>query len=127
MKEKRKLQIHKVIDKSEKFYTPKNTIADIPFRMLVVGKSFLSGKTNFCCNMYLKPEFYLNDFEGKNIFIVSGSLNNDCKLKTLIQEKEIPHQNLIDNYDEDYLEVLYETIEEEYEEAVEEGERPKNY
>ena len=40
---KNKLQIHKVIDESENFYTPKELIGDVPFRCLIVGKSHLSG------------------------------------------------------------------------------------
>tara|TARA_R110002153_G_scaffold185499_1_gene338595 strand:+ start:9798 stop:10559 length:762 start_codon:yes stop_codon:yes gene_type:complete len=124
---KKKLQIYKMIDKSESYYTKKETIADIPFKMVVCGKSQLSGKTNFCCNMLLLPDFYKNDFEGKNIFIVSGSINSDCKLSTLLSEKEVPAQNTFDFYDEELIKSIYDMIESEYIKHVEEKKRPPNY
>ena len=37
------LKILKVIDKTEKHYTDKGLLWDLPMRLLVVGKSHLSG------------------------------------------------------------------------------------
>ena len=54
---KKKLQIYKVKDKNEKHYTKKDILSDIPFRMLIVGKSQLSGKTNFLCNILGQEDF----------------------------------------------------------------------
>lgn len=124
---KKKLQIYKMIDNSENYHTKKDIIADIPFRMVICGKSQLSGKTNFVGNMLLLPEYYKNDFEGKNIFIISGSLHSDPKISTLITEKEIPAKNTFDFYDEELIEAIYEMVEEEYNKHVEEKKRPPNY
>ena len=44
---KTKLQIDKMKDSGEKFYTKMKHLFDIPFRLLIVGKSQLSDKTNF--------------------------------------------------------------------------------
>ena len=124
---KKKLQIYKMIDKSESYYTKKDRIADLPFRMIICGKSQLSGKSNFCCNMLLLSEFYLKDFDGKNIFIISPSIHSDPKLETLIEEKEIPARNTFDFYDEELVEAIYQMIEDEYIEHVEKKKKPPNF
>ncbi len=123
---KKSLEIYKVKDKNEKFYTPKNIISDLPFRICIVGKSQLSGKTNLLVNLLCRNDFYGGDFLGKNIFLVSGSVNNDSKLQTLIIQKQIPEQNLFSEYDEELMEALYEMIQDEFEEAIEENKKPKN-
>jgi hypothetical protein len=120
------LQIYKVKDKAETYYTQKDIIFDIPFRLLIVGKSQLSGKSNIVINLLLRDEFYNNDFKGENIYIVSPSISNDAKLKKLIEVKDIPEENLFYEYDEDVLKSFYKIQEEEYEEAVRDGEKPKN-
>jgi len=125
---KKKLQIYKVKDKNEKHYTKKDILSDIPFRMLIVGKSQLSGKTNFLCNILGQENFYKNDFKkGENIFLISASLNNDNKLQKLIQCLDIEHTNLYDTFDENIIEALYEMIQEEFEEKVRNNQKPDNY
>jgi len=121
------LDILKVKDKNEKHYTSKYPLSDIPFRILVIGKSQLSGKTNFLVNLLLNPDerFYKGDFKGENIFLISGSAGNDAKLQTLIKEKEI--DNVFTDYDEDTIEAVYDMIEGEYEDAVEHNRVPENY
>ena len=37
----------------------------MPFRLAVVGKSFLSGKTTFICNLLLREKFYRKKFLGE--------------------------------------------------------------
>ena len=123
----KKLSIEKMIDKSDTYVIDKGVLPNLPFRMIVIGKSFLSGKTNFCGNLILKPEAYRNDFEGNNIFIISASIFTDPKLSVIISEKLIPSQNLFGEYDEDMLEAIYEMIEEEYQEAVADKKIPKHY
>lgn len=126
-KKRDNLKILKMIDKNEKHYTKKDVIADLPFRMVVVGKSQLSGKTNFSAFILLSPSWYLKDFEGDNIFIISGSVDNDRKLQILIEEKEIPPSNIYPDFDEELLEATYEMIEDEFKEDIEAGRKPKNY
>jgi hypothetical protein len=120
------LEIYKVKDKAETYYTKKDIIFDLPFRLLIVGKSQLSGKSNIVINLLLRDEFYNKDFDGEDIYIVSPSMSTDAKLKKLIEVKEIPEENLFHTYDEDVLDEFYKIQQEEYEEAVANGEKPKN-
>jgi hypothetical protein len=120
------LSIYKVKDEAETYYTKKDLIFDVPFRLLIVGKSQLSGKSNILVNLLLRDEFYNKDFDGENIFLVSPSITNDEKLKKIIKVKEIPDENLFLEYDEDVLKQLYQMLQDEYEEAKEAGEKPQN-
>lgn len=122
----KKLKILKVKDKAESYYTKKDTIFDLPMRLLVVGKSQLSGKSNLLTNLILRDEFYNNDFEGDDIYIVSPSIHTDDKLIKLVDVKDIPEHNLMDTFDEDVITELYKNLEEEYREAVSDGEKPTN-
>lgn len=118
-----KYEILKMKDKSDKYYT-QHPIFDIPFRLAVVGKSFLSGKTTFICNLLLREKFYRKKFLGENIYIVS---NNVCdqKLKILMTELDIPNSNYM-SYNEGRLMVLYDLLEEQFIEETEDGGRPTN-
>jgi hypothetical protein len=120
------LSIYKVKDEAETYYTKKDLIIDLPMRLLIIGKSQLSGKSNLLTNLLLRDEFYNKDFDGENIFLVSPSITNDEKLKKIIKIKEIPEENLFMEYDEDVLKELYKMLQEEYEEAKANGEKPKN-
>jgi hypothetical protein len=120
------LSIYKVKDEAETYYTKKDLIFDVPFRLLIVGKSQLSGKSNILVNLLLRDEFYNKDFDGSNIFLVSPSITNDEKLKKIIKVKEIPDENLFSEYDEDVLKQLYQMLQDEYEEAKANGEKPQN-
>lgn len=122
----KRLQIYRVIDKAESFYTKKDLIFDIPMRLLIVGKSQLSGKSNLLVNLLLRDEYYNKDFSGEDIYIVSPSIDTDDKLKKLVDVKEIPEHNLMPSFDEDVIKQLYKNLEEEYREAVDNGEKPTN-
>lgn len=120
------LQIYKAKDKADSYYTKKEHIFDLPARLLIIGKSQLSGKSNLLLNLVVRPEYYGNDFIGKNIYIVSGSLNTDMKLQNIVKVKEIPEENLMLQYHEDILIELYDMLQEEYQEAIEEKKKPEN-
>lgn len=120
------LSIYKVKDEAETYYTKKDLIFDVPFRLLIVGKSQLSGKSNILVNLLLRDEFYNKDFDGSNIFLVSPSITNDEKLKKIIKVKEIPEDNLFLEYDEDVIKELYKILQDEYEEAKANGDKPQN-
>jgi len=119
-------EIYKVKDKSESYYSKKDIIFDLPMRLLIIGKSQASGKSNLVLNLILRPEYYGDDFKGENIYIVSPSIHTDNKIKKMIEVKNIPEENLMDDYDEEVLEKLYGILEEEYQEAVEENQKPVN-
>jgi hypothetical protein len=120
-------EIYKVKDKSESFYIKKDKIFDLPFRLIINGKSQLSGKSNLLINLLLRDEFYLNDFfKGENIYIISPSLNNDFKLKKLIEVKNIPESNLFNEYDESVLNMLYDELQNDYETKIAENQKPEH-
>jgi hypothetical protein len=120
------LKIYKAKDKADSYYTKKEDIFDLPARLLIIGKSQLSGKSNLLLNLVVRPEYYGNDFRGENIYIVSGSLNTDMKLKNIVKVKDIPEENLMLEYHEDILIELYDMLQEEYQEAIEEKKKPEN-
>mgnify|MGYP003645376119 FL=1 len=121
------IQIYKMKDKNEKFHIKKGKMFDIPFRLLVVGKSQLSGKSNFVANLLLQEDsrLYRDNFDGSNIFIWSPSLKTDYKIKTIITELDIPKENLFTEFDENTIEAIYELTKDEFNEAVEEKEKPE--
>jgi hypothetical protein len=120
------LKIYKVKDKAESFYTKKPVIFDLPMRLLIVGKSQLSGKSNLLVNLLLRDEYYGSDFKGDDIYLVSPSATTDDKLIKLIKAKNIPETNIMDNYDEEVITELYNMLEEEYKEDVNNSKRPTN-
>jgi hypothetical protein len=122
----KELSMYKAKDKADTYYTKKEDIFDLPIRLLIVGASQRSGKSNCVLNMVVRPEFYGNDFHGDDIFIVSGSLENDEKLKNLVKAKEIPEENLMLEYDEEILTELYDMLKEEYNKSIENKEKPKH-
>ena len=64
-------KILKVRDKTDNYYTTVPNLFDLPFKLLINGKSQLSGKTTIILNLLLNPEFgYDKLFNGENIFIV---------------------------------------------------------
>lgn len=119
-----KYEMLKVKDKADKFYTKKPVIFDIPFKVCLCGKSFLSGKTSVALNLLIRKVYYGNDFLGENIFIVSNN-PADKKIQMLIDAKEIPSSNVM-NYDEGKLEALYDYLEEMFFEETEDGGKPSN-
>ena len=115
-------KILKVKDKTDGYYKKVDKIFDLPFRILINGKSQLSGKTTIILNLLLRNSFYRNLFDGENIFIVSNN-KLDNKLKILMEQKQIPKNNFI-KYDEEELEILYDQLEEEFQDEVNEGMKP---
>ncbi len=114
----KKLHIYKVKDKGEKHYVDKGILPNLPMKMMVIGKSHLSGKTNFITNILLNKDFFRNNFLGEDIFLVSPSIGTDAKLDLLSTELSIPQSNLMNEFDEEKLEVLYDILEEDYKEDV---------
>jgi len=118
-------KIYRMKDKTDKFTKKKAPLFDLAFRLLLIGKSGM-GKTSLIGNLLLRNDMYRKDFDPENIFIFSGSLDGDQKLKTLINELEIPESNLFDSYDETALEAVYDTLVDRYNEALDDKKRPQN-
>ena len=116
--------ILKVNDKTDSYYTKKKDIFDLPFRLLIIGKSFLSGKSTVILNLLLREKFFKNDFKGENIFIISNNAM-DNKMRILKTEKDVDAHNFM-IFSESNLEAVYEEVEERALEAIGEGKRPPN-
>ena len=116
--------ILKVNDKTDSYYTQKKDIFDLPFRLLIIGKSFLSGKSTVILNLLLREKFFKNDFKGENIFIVSNNAM-DNKMRILKTEKDVDSHNFME-FSEANLEAVYEEVEERALEAIGEGKKPPN-
>ena len=119
-----KYEMLKVKDKADKYYTKKKTIFDLPFKICLCGKSFLSGKTSVALNLIIRKTFFGNDFLGENIFIVSNN-PADKKIQTLIKAKDVPQSNIM-AFDEPRLMALYQYLEDLFFEETEDGGRPSN-
>lgn len=118
-------KILKVRDKSDGYYTPVDRLFDVPFKILINGKSQLSGKTTIILNLLLNPVFgYDKMFDGSDIYIISNN-KLDNKLKIMSDKLDIPEDNR-QEFDEDYIEMLYEDIEDQFIEDTSEGRKPKN-
>ncbi len=118
-----KCVIYKMIDSSEADRVHKRSTFDLPMRLLIIGKSQLSGKTTTVGNLVLRPfgtedveglQFYRNDFDGDDIYIVCPSILVDHKWRSIIYGKRIPEKNIYNSYDEMELEKLYNKLAKEH-------------
>lgn len=120
-----KYEIFAMNDNTESFKKKKDDfLFDLPFRIAIVGKSELSGKTTVLANLLLL--YYRGDFDSEDIYIISPSAKSDNKWKMIIKNLEIPDSNIYTSYDEDELMALYEVIQENYNEATKNNEKPKH-
>lgn len=122
----KELEILPMKDANERHHKKKGLLFNLPMKVLVVGKSQLSGKTNFLGNILLRDDkrLYRNEFNGENIYLVSPSAGTDAKLKTIREELDIPNSNVFNDYNEGELDNLYEIIKDNYNDAVENKEKP---
>ena len=118
------LSIKPVIDKKDSYYSDMGNLPHLPFKVLCVGKSHLSGKTTIAVNFFAR--LYDSHFEGKNMYIISKSIGIDNKIDNLIKVKEIPSLNLYKSYDDKMLGKLYDMLESQYKLFVTKGEKPPN-
>lgn len=103
-----------------------NLLSKLPTKILIVGKSAISGKSTILSNIVNRPEYYGNDFKGDNIYMISGSINSDDKIKNILKFKEVPEENTFNYVDDEVLEFIMEQIKEKYNEAIEEGKKPSH-
>lgn len=120
------IQIYRCKDAKEKHYINKGMLFDLPMRILCVGKSQYSGKSSFILNLLEQNDdrLYKNNFD--EIYIFSGSIKSDNKIKTIILNHDVPEENLHEEFDEDMLEAIFDLTAEDYEEAIENKEKPKH-
>lgn len=117
-------------DNASSYVVKKEQTFDLPFKLLLIGKSLIAGKSTAILNLLLRPyddtdeqgkNFYKDNFEGKNIYIVNPSLLLDDKYASLIKAKRIPSGNIYTEYDEDEMMALYDRIREQYDEEAQRG------
>jgi len=122
------VQIYKCKDKKESHYINKGDLFDLPMRVLCIGKSQYSGKSSFLLNMLEQNDerLYKNNFDGDDMYIFSGSLTSDTKIKNIIKQHDVPHSNCFDGYDGNALEAIFEMVESDYNDAINNKEKPKH-
>jgi hypothetical protein len=119
----KKTEILKIKDKTDSYYTKIDKLFDLPLRLLISGKSQLSGKGTTILNLF-RDSFYGKYFSGSDIYYITNN-KVDNKMRLLSEFKSIPEENIMP-YDEEILEELYDMIEEEFIDAVSENEKPPN-
>lgn len=118
------LKLLKVKDKTDKFAIKIPTLFDLSFRMLISGSSG-QGKSNFLVNMILNEKYpYKKIFKGEDIYIFAPDPYADYKMNLIIEQKEVPEENIFTDLDDDILMELYDNLVEEYKDSIREGEAP---
>jgi hypothetical protein len=113
-----KLKILRVKDKTDNMTVSVDHLFDVPMRLIIVGKSG-SGKGGILTNLFLNDHYqYDKVFEGDRIFIFAPDSMADEKLKVIIEQKDIPDSNLFDEYDDDILSELYDTLVDDFKERM---------
>ena len=108
-----KYEILKVRDPSDKNHIKIPILADLPFKLAIVGKSQVSlGKTTIILNLFLRDKYYKKYFDGENIYIISNNAV-DKKLEIMMEELDIPASNFME-FDENKIEALYDLLEEQH-------------
>ena len=129
------IQIYAMQDKHECYRISKKDLFDLNMRLLIIGKSQLSGKSTMIGNLLLRPfnkkdkagkQFYKKDFDGEDIFVVCPSFDLDSKWSRMITDLKIPDTNVYKEYDEEELEALYRFLEADFHEHLAEGRKPKH-
>jgi hypothetical protein len=115
--------MYKMKDRGDKYTKDKGQLWNLPFRLALVGRTG-AGKTSQMGNLMLRPDMYRGDWDGPDIYVFSGSLEGDHKLRTIIDELEIPASNLFQGFSDPTLHVIYEHIVDMFNKAEEEKKDP---
>lgn len=122
-----KLDILKCRDTYDNYKINKGEmLPSLPSKIAIIGKSGISGKTTILSNIINRDEYFNKDFKGDNIYMISGSINSDDKIKNIIKYKEIPPENIFTSIDDEVLEYIMEVIKEKYTDSIEDKKTPQH-
>ena len=119
-------KVFKMKDISDNFTIKKDDIPSLPMRMLAIGRTGCGKSSIALGNLLLRDEFYRKDFLPENIFIFSGSLSGDIKLRTIIDNLDIPSSNLFDTYDQESANDIYDMLVENFNEKINDKMKPEH-
>ena len=119
-------KVFKMKDISDNFTIKKDDIPSLPMRMLAIGRTGCGKSSIALGNLLLRDEFYRKDFLPENIFIFSGSLSGDIKLRTIIDNLDIPSSNLFDTYDQEAANDIYDMLVENFNEKINDKMKPEH-
>jgi len=118
-------KIWRMKDLTDEFTVKKQPLFDLPMRLLICGSTG-SGKTSVLGNLLLRPDMYKGDWKPENIYIVSGTLKSDSKLKTIVEQLDVPQSNLFGKYEDPLMDAIFEMIEDNYNESIADNKRPEH-
>ena len=119
-------KVFKMKDISDNFTIKKDDIPSLPMRMLAIGRTGCGKSSIALGNLLLRDEFYRKDFLPENIFIFSGSLSGDIKLRTIIDNLDIPSSNLFDTYDQEAANDIYDILVQNFNEKINDKMKPEH-
>lgn len=106
--------VDKMKDDFDKIKTHHKSLFDLPMKGLIVSKSQIGmGKSNLIGNMLLKDDAYRNIFKPENIYIINPSTNIDKKFRVIIEELDIPKDNVFTEFSNEVLDTIYEHLQDE--------------
>jgi len=117
-------ELHRMKDRSDSYVTKKNVLFNLPMRLVIVAKTG-GGKSSLLGNLLLKEDGYRDNFLPENIFIFSGSLAGDVKMRTITRELDIDPENQFSDYNEEALEGIYDYLVSRFNDLVEQGVKDK--
>lgn len=120
MASKKRLQIFKIKDKSDDFIIKHDYLWDCPHRLVICGRSGLSGKTTIIDNLLGQEDMYKNIFKPENVYIISPTSGQE-KIQLIVDYLDIPESNVRDSYSDAMLRSLYERLKGEFEQEKADG------
>jgi hypothetical protein len=114
-------EVNKMRDGFDKIKIHHKNLFDLPMKGLIISKSQIGmGKSNLIGNFLLKDDGYKQIFEPDNIYIINPSTDIDKKFQVIIEELEIPRDNVFTEFSNEVLNDIYELLQDEGKEELNE-------